>query len=411
MVTNQGPLLAGFQPSDALTPQQGEQLLAYRLGRVQEQLRKRDCAGAVLFDSINMRYATGSRNYQLFQLHTPTRYAFVPAEGKVTLFDLTGWSDAAKQLTSVGDVRPGTLFCYFFAGPRVEARANSWANEINQLVRSVAGTNRRIALDKAEPIAVQALRDQGLTIINGQEVLEEARVIKSPEEILCMREAIRVCERGMMRMREALKPGLSENELWSILHQTNIAMDGEWIDCRLLASGPRTNPWNAECSNRKIEEGDLVAFDTDLIGPYGYCADISRTFHCGPVKPTSEQKRLYQIALHQIQHNLSILRPGISYQELAEKSWPIPGEFIANRYPEIFHGIGMCDEFPLIPPHMDWNSAGYEGILLEGMTLCVESYIGSAGGKEGVKLEEQVYITSSGYEQLSSFPLEYALLD
>ena len=82
---------------------------------------------------------------------------------------------------------------------------------------------------------------------------------------------------------------MTEEELWSYLHKTNIENGGEWIETRLLSSGPRTNPWFQECSNRIIQKGDLVAFDTDMVGPYGYCADISRTFVEGG-KLNEEQK-------------------------------------------------------------------------------------------------------------------------
>ena len=68
-------------------------------------------------------------------------------------------------------------------------------------------------------------------------------------------------------------------------------LEAETIETRLLSSGPRTNPWMQECGHRTIEAGDLVAFDTDMIGPHGYCADISRTYLCGPGAPTAEQRR------------------------------------------------------------------------------------------------------------------------
>ena len=93
-------------------------------------------------------------------------------------------------------------------------------------------------------------------------------------------------------MREALRPGITENALWAELHHGNIAGGGEWIETRLLASGPRTNPWFRECSMRAIERGDMVSFDTDLIGPYGYCCDISRSWICD-APPNDEQRRIY----------------------------------------------------------------------------------------------------------------------
>mgnify|MGYP002529321045 FL=1 len=120
-------------------------------------------------------------------------------------------------------------------------------------------------------------------------------------------------------MREALEPGLTENQLWAILHETNIAMGGEWIETRLLASGGRTNPWFQECGDKVIRAGELVAFDTDLIGPFGYCADISRTYFCGPGRPSDEQKRIYAMARDQIETNIALLAPGMTFRELAEK--------------------------------------------------------------------------------------------
>ncbi|TIW64079.1 MAG: aminopeptidase P family protein, partial [Mesorhizobium sp.] len=140
--------------------------------------------------------------------------------------------------------------------------------------------------------------------------MESARLIKSPDEILAMRRSIVACEAAMGEMEHALKPGISENELWAELHRGNIARGGEWIETRLLSSGPRTNPWFQECSSRVIEAGDLVAFDTDLIGPYGFCADLSRTWLCGDGKPSNEQRDLFRIAADQIAHNTELMRPG-----------------------------------------------------------------------------------------------------
>ena len=180
---------------------------------------------------------------------------------------------------------------------------------------------------------------------------------------------------------------------------------GEWIETRLLSTGPRTNPWFRECSMRPIEKGDLVSFDTDLIGPYGYCADISRAWVCG-ARPTDEQRRLYATAYEQIQHNKSILKAGKGFIEVSEQAWPIPEEFRSNRYSSLIHGVGLADEYPSLKHWEDYPTSGYDGVLEAGMTLCVESFIGVEGGREGVKLEEQVLITEDGIEQLSGYPLE-----
>jgi len=189
-----------------------------------------------------------------------------------------------------------------------------------------------------------------------------------------------------------------------------IALGGEWIETRLLSSGERINPWFQECSDRVIRPGDLVAFDTDLIGPHGCCANVSRTFFCQPGRPSDHQRRLYGFAYEQIQHNLALIKPGISFREFAELSWRIPDEFVANRYPMLVHGIGRGDEYPSITHEMDWDVIGYDGIIEENMTLCVESYIGRERGAEGVMLEEPVLVAAGGCRVLSKSPFEDLLL-
>ena len=131
------------------------------------------------------------------------------------------------------------------------------------------------------------LAELGIELRDGAEIAERARCIKSPDEIAGIKQAIAVCEEGLRQLREALIPGIPENELWSVLHKANIALGGEYLETRLLTSGARTNPWFQEASDKHIEAGDLVALDTDLIGPHGYFADMSRTFFCG----MAEKKR------------------------------------------------------------------------------------------------------------------------
>ncbi len=382
-------------------------LRGYRLGRVQEQLRQRDYGAVVLHDPINIRYTTGSRNTTIWGLHNASRCAFVPAEGKAVIFEFTRCEHLNDGLETIGEVRPAISWFYFGAGENMADQAKAWAKAIAGLVAEHCGGNKRLALDHGNFQGTRALEGLDIELRDGQEMMEQARLIKSADEIACMNHAISVCEAGIARMREALRPGMTENELWAKLHETNIAMGGEWIETRLLASGGRTNPWFQECGDKLIRAGELVAFDTDLIGPFGYCADISRTFFCGPGRPSDEQKRLYGLARDEVETNVELLAPGLTFREFAEKSWRTPDEFMARRYPMPVHGVGMCDEWPICVFFDERDSkAGYDGVFEPGMTVCVESYIGAEGGTEGVKLEEQVLITEHGVQRLSTFPYE-----
>jgi len=385
-------------------------LRAYRLGRLRAELRKRDYAGALLYDPINVRYACDSRNMAVWCLHNAVRYVFVPTEGPVVLFDFHNCEHLSTGNEVIAEVRPAISWFYFMVGERVAEQSKRWAAEIAELVAQHGGGNRRLAVDKCDPLGAVALQALGIEIHDGQEVLELARRIKGPEEIACLEASVAVCEEAMGAMRRALTPGMTENELWSILNQVNAARGGEWIETRLLAAGGRTNPWFHECGDHVIEAGDMVSFDTDMIGPYGYCADISRSFLCGDGRASDEQRRLYQLAWEQIHANSELLKPGLGFRELAERAWRLPASCQANRYSVVVHGVGLCDEYPAVVYLHDFDSVGYDGVFEAGMAVCVESYIGEEGGHEGVKLEQQVLITETGLRPLSSFAFEEALL-
>jgi Xaa-Pro aminopeptidase len=382
-------------------------LRAYRLARVREQLARRDCAAILVADPINIRYVTDSANMQVWCLHNPVRYAFVATTGHVIVFDFHGCAHLSAHLDLVDETRPGVGWYFFNSGPRVDEHAGRWAAEIADLLKAHGGGNRRLAIDRADREGIAVLEALGISLHDGQEVMELARAIKSPDEIKAMRCALATCEAAMRGMEAHLVPGITEQALWAHLHHENIARGGEWIETRLLASGPRTNPWFQECSSRPIEAGDLVAFDTDLIGPYGYCADISRTWRCGDGPATDSQRTLGRIACEQIAHNLAQIKAGLSFREFSERAFVLPERYRANRYSTVLHGVGLADEYPAIYYHEDAPEFGYDGVLEENMTVCIESYVGEGGGAEGVKLEEQVLVTATGVEVLSTYPLEH----
>jgi len=190
------------------------------------------------------------------------------------------------------------------------------------------------------------------------------------------------------------------------MHKINIENGGEWFETWLLCSGSRTNPWLQECSNRIIQKRDLVAFDKDMVGPYGYCADISRTFVEGR-ELIHSQKNLHNLAVEQIKYNAELVKPGITFREFVNNALKLPDNCYDNHYPCQIHGIGMCDEWHFIKyPNKDFSNGDFDSIFEENMILCLESYIGEAGDKEGIKLEDQYPITKNGLELLSRLPLD-----
>ena len=383
-----------------------DRMRKFRLNRVREQLLKNDIGACILFDPINIRYATDTRNMAVFSFHLMTRYVFIPASGPVILFEYPKCEHIYENNCTIDEVRSVINWDFFSQGNNVYQKASEWAKTVDELMKKYSSDNKNIAIDVCDPVGINALNDKHkYKLFNAQQYLEIARSIKSKDEIVCLKASVKTAEMGSSLMHEKLQANMTEEELWAYLYKTNIENGGEWIETRLLTSGQRTNPWFQECNNKIIQKGDLVAFDTDMVGPYGYCADISRTFVEGG-KLNEEQKKLHDLAYENIKYNEELIKPGMSFREFAEKAWELPDNCFDNHYPCQVHGVGMCDEWPFIPyPNKDYSNGDYSGIFEENMLICVESYIGEVGGKQGVKLENQYLVTNNGLECLATLPL------
>jgi len=393
-----------------LTPPDMPKIREYRLSRLVRELQQRDYGGLLMFDPLNIRYATDASNMQIWSTHNPCRACFVSAEGYVVLWDFHGCEHMTAHLPLVREIRHGASFFYFESGDRHQEHAEIFAASINELMQEHCSENRRLAVDKIEIDGVYALNNLGIEIKNGQEVTEYARLIKSRDELNAMRCAIGACEAAMDEMRNMMRPGVTEVEMWAELQKGNHIRGGEWIETRILSSGQRTNPWYQEAGPRVIADGDIVAFDTDLIGPYGYCSDISRTWKMGETAPTDYEKQIYRDAYEHIQTNMELLKPGVSFRELTDNALRLPEKYRHQRYGVAYHGVGLCDEFPSIRYPEDVETHGYDGVLEAGQCICIEAYLGEVGGPCGIKLEDQVVITENGYENLTSYPFEDSFL-
>ena len=365
----------------------------YRLARIREQLLAFNCAAILLYDPVNIRYALDASNMQVWTSREATRYALIFADGPAIMFEFKGCHHLCDGLDGIDEVRNSITWNYMCTGDLGEARAADWAAEIVDLVRLHGGGNHRIGIDKVEPTGLAALQALGLEYVEGQHFCALARSIKSEDELTLMRWTVRVCEAAMARIYTNSLPGRSEQQLWAELHFENARSGGEWLEY-----------WYQECTDYLCQEGEMISFDTDMVGPYGYCADLSRSWTCGYTPMTPKQSELYSAALEQIDHNLSLLRPGLELREFNEKSWQIPQQYQAYRYSLAAHGVGMVDEWPIIPLHLDYASA-YDARLEQNMVLCVESLIAEQGS-ESIKLETQVVITENGCQALDSFPFE-----
>ena len=388
---------------------------AYRHARLTQHVVDRDYGGVLMFDPLNIRYATDSTNMQLWNTHNPFRAVLVCADGYMVIWDYKNSPFLSTFNPLVREQRSGASMFYFSNGDSNDQAADAFVPEVVDLLREHSGGNMRLAVDKIMVPGYRALIAAGIDVMEGEELTEKARSIKGPDEIKAMRCANHACETTVRLMEDFARENAgngttTEDDIWAVLHAENIRRGGEWIETRLLASGPRTNPWFQECGPRVTQKNEVISFDTDLIGAYGICIDISRSWWIGPNKPRPDMIYAMQHAVEHIQTNMDMLRPGVNMQDPSRNTHVLDDKFQAQKYGCLMHGVGLCDEWPLIayPDKMVEGAFDYD--LQPGMTLCVEAAVGEVGGDFTIKLEDQVLITEDGFENLTTYPFDDALM-
>jgi Xaa-Pro aminopeptidase len=365
---------------------------------------RRDLPVILLTDPINIRYATGLGLMALWSATNLMHYVVIPAEGTPIVFEYPEAVHIAEALWS--DVRPAKTWQYRFSVQQADEVASEFAAEIAALV-SGWGFGNRVAVDALDARGFHALEAAGLSLADADEAMQSARRIKGAEEIALLRQSAAIAEEALSAFEQAIQPGVSEHSLLATFWSVMLASGGEYCYSRMIATGERTNPWFQEASTRVVEPGDLVAIDTDMIGPDGYACDMSRTFLCGHMA-TAEQRELYHVAADFVEAAAAILSPGLSYAEVAQRAPRLPEAYSLQRYPCMLHGIGMDDESPFV----DFAEGSHlvpAGELQPGMVICLECYAGAVGGRHGVKMEDEFLITDNGVERLTHFPQDPAL--
>ncbi|WP_300058307.1 dimethylsulfonioproprionate lyase DddP [uncultured Roseobacter sp.] len=387
---------------------------AYRHARLTQHIVDRGYGGLLMFDPLNIRYATDSTNMQLWNTHNPFRAVLLCADGYMVMWDYKNSPFLSTFNPLVREQRSGASMFYFATGDRTHTQADVFAAEVRDLLAEHAPGHSRLAVDKIMVHGLRSLEALGLEVMDGEEVTEKSRAVKGPDEIRAMRCAVHACEAAMYAMEDFARANVGdgttcEDDIWAVLHAENIKRGGEWIETRLLASGPRTNPWFQECGPRVCQLNEIISFDTDLVGAYGICTDISRSWWIGDQKPRLDMIYAMQHSIEHIQTNMEMLKPGVTIPELTANTHVLDDKYQQQKYGCLIHGVGLCDEWPMVAYPDKAVPGAYDYPLEPGMTLCVEVLVGEVGGDFSIKLEDQVLITEDGYENLTRYPFDAAL--
>ena len=374
-----------------------------RLQRLQAAMRERDIEVCLLFNEPNIRYATGASAMPVWSMSTFVRCALVPAEGTPILYEHP--NSIHRSRLAAADVRPMRAWEFV---DRANEEAAAWAAETISAMHELGLRGDRVALDRLGTPGLLALGRAGVSIVDAASATRAAREVKTPEEIALFELNGAIVMRMLASFEAAIAPGVRERDLVATLSETLLRSGGEYLATNTVASGPNTNPWRAEATARVLEAGDVVYVDTDAVGVEGYFLCVSRTFLCGDVEPTPEQRDVHTEALEWLSAMRQVIRPGLSCAEIAERAPSLPERFLAQRYEVMVHGLGLEEEGPSVAYPGD-SQPNPDRVIEPGMVLCVELYAGEVGGRDGVKLGDVVVVTDDGLRVVAPYPFAASL--
>jgi len=381
-----------------------ERLRLGRLERLQRAMRDHDVAVLLLTNEPNVRYATGATAMPVYAMSTFARCALVPAQGTPILFE--HGNSMHRSALRAPDVRPMHAW-EFYDDPA--AQAAIWAGETLAALQELGAGGEAVAVDRLGTPAFLALLERGVRVRDAAPVTQQARRVKTPEEVMLFDLNAGLVIAMLEAFEAAIAPGVSERELLAVLSDVMVRGGGEYLATTTVCSGPNTNPWRAEATDRRLEAGDLVFVDTDTVGVEGCFFCVSRTFPVGEVEPSREQRAIYRESFEWLVAMKSLVRPGVTCRELAAEAPSFPERFTAQRYECYFHGIGLEEENPSLchPADVQPNP---DTVLEDGTALVVELYAGEVGGRDGVKLGDEVLVTGDGHRVLAPCPFSERLL-
>ncbi len=381
-----------------------ERLRAYRAQRSRDALAASDVGALLLFDFNNIRYVT-STHIGEWARDKMTRYALLTRGGEPHIWD---FGSAAKHhrlncpWLRQENIHAGMVGLRGAVAPDA-GLFRAAAREIRDLLRAEGVADMPLGVDIVEPPMLAALESEGITVRDGQQVMLDAREVKSIDEILLLNTACAMVDGAYQQIAEKLKPGVRESELVADVTKYLFDLGSEHVDNINAVSGERCSPHPHVFSDRIIRPGDQAFFD--IIHTFiGYKTCYYRTFNVG--RASDAQRDAYKQAREWIDASIELMRPGNTTDQVA-KVWPKAEEFGFSSEMECFglqfgHSVGLfLHERPIISR---LNSLDHPVELKEGMVIALETYCPARDGFSAARIEEEVVITADGPVVITKFP-------
>jgi Xaa-Pro dipeptidase len=381
-------------------------LRRYRLERAMRAMEQAGLGALLVFDNNNIRYLTSVAIGE-WTRDKLCRYALYTRTGELVLWDFG--SAAVHHQLYCPWLKPENCVASYTtmrgAAPPASGLTPKQVAEIKDRLRQAGVKDEPVGVDFAEVSTFFELQKQQIDIRDGQQVMLDARQIKSPDEIALLSTAAAMVDGTYTDIAEALKPGVRENEIVALANQRLYEMGSDDVESVNAVSGERCNPHPHNFSDRMIRPGEQAFFD--IMHSYnGYRTCYYRCFVVG--RASQPQKDAYTRAREWIDAAIEMIKPGVSTDQVA-RLWPTAQEIGLPDERTAFgllfgHGLGLAlHERPIIS-RLTSLDAPME--IKEGMVFALETYCPATDGQSAARIEEEVVVGPSGVEILTRFPAQ-----
>jgi Xaa-Pro aminopeptidase len=381
-------------------------LRGYRMARAKAALEASECGAFLLFDFYNIRYTTqtwigGALGDKMI------RYALLLRDRDPILWDF-GSAVRHHKLYSPwlpeDHWRPGFLGFRGAVAPDAGLMRDA-VTEIKGLLTEAGVAAEPLGIDIVEPPFLFELERQGIGVRDAQQAMLDARVIKSPDEIMLLNQAAAMVDGVYQDIADMLKPGVRENEIVALANKRLYELGSDQVEAVNSISGERCNPHPHNFTDRIIRPGDQAFFD--IIHSFnGYRTCYYRTFGVGSATPS--QNDAYKLARAWMDAAIDAVKPGVTTDVVARvlpraQDFGFDSELAAFGL-QFAHGLGLgLHERPIISR---LNSLEHPLELRAGMVFAMETYCPASDGTSAARIEEEVVVTGNGTEILTKFPAQ-----
>jgi Xaa-Pro aminopeptidase len=384
-----------------------DRLREERLARIKAELAASELGGLLCFDMANIRYITAT-HIGTWAADKLNRFCLLPQNDEPIMWDFGSaarhhqlynpWLDGEKRSRAGISTMRGAM------SPE-SGRAEDVARKIRVELEQRGLLGEPLGIDAIEPAVLFALQAEGITLVDGQQMLQRARMIKTRDEITLLNTACMMVDAAYEELYRAIRPGFRENDCVALVNRSLYEQGSEFVEGVNAISGERCSPHPHVFTDRALRPGDPAYFDI-LHSYMGYRTCYYRTFAVASAsRPLIDA---YKRCRYYLDAAIALIRPGTTTGEVAAL-WPKAQEFGFPDEEAAFalqfgHGVGLTIwEKPIFSRLV---SLEHPEVIQEGMVFALETFWPATDGWSAARIEEQLVVTHDGCEVITRFPAE-----